>query len=49
MGVNVNDVDEIFKTFFGGGMPFGMRMGGMPGMGVDPDDIANMNGLVCWT
>lgn len=45
MGGNVNDVDEIFKTFFGGGMPFGMRMGGMPGMGVDPDDIANMNGF----
>ena len=48
-GVNVNDVDEIFKAFFGGGgMPFGMRMAGMHGMhgmGIDPDDIANMNGF----
>jgi DnaJ-class molecular chaperone len=45
-GVNVNDVDEIFKAFFGGvhGMPFGMRMGGMPGMhGMDAEDVADMN------
>jgi DnaJ-class molecular chaperone len=40
------DVDEIFKAFFGGanGIPFGMRMGGMPGMhGMDAEDIANIN------
>ena len=54
MGVNVNEFDDIIKAFFGGGngMPFGVRMGGMPGMPGMPgmhnmgqEDMQNMHGF----
>lgn len=38
-GININEVDEIFKTFFGG-MPFGMG-----GFSMSMDDIDNMSNM----
>jgi DnaJ-class molecular chaperone len=38
-GININEVDEIFKTFFGG-MPFGMG-----GFSMNMDDMDDMNNI----
>jgi len=38
-GININEMDEIFKTFFGG-MPFGMG-----GFSMNMDDIDNISGF----
>ena len=41
-GININEVDEIFKTFFGG-MPFGM--GGFSMNMDDMDDMSNISNM----
>ena len=41
-GININEVDEIFKTFFGG-MPFGM--GGFSMNMDDMDDMSNISSM----
>jgi len=41
-GININEVDEIFKTFFGG-MPFGM--GGFTMNMDDTDDMSNISNM----
>jgi len=38
-GININEMDEIFKTFFGG-MPFGMG-----GFSMNMDDMDNINSM----